>query len=91
MSYAGLKDDFKDDLNLSIHLKTAKENLARYFKENYVLSQPSELHPIPLSSMASISSITSTASCATTATLALPQKTLIVLLQLQAVFCYLGK
>lgn len=74
ISYAGLKDDFKDDLDLSVHLETAKANLARYFKENYLSSQPSEPHPIPLSSSASISSIASTASHATTATSASPQK-----------------
>ena len=38
ISYAGLKEDFKDDLDLSIHLETARENLAIYFKENYLSS-----------------------------------------------------
>jgi hypothetical protein len=74
ISYAGLKEDFKDDLDLSVHLETAKEDLAIYFKENYLSSQASEPHPIPLSSTASISSIASTASRATTATLPSPQK-----------------
>lgn len=72
ISYAGLKDDFKDDLDLSVHLETAKAYLARYFKENCLSSQPSsEPHPIPLSSAASTSFI---ASRATTATSASPQK-----------------
>jgi hypothetical protein len=63
-------------LYLSTHLETAKANLARYFKENYLSSQPSEPHhpTIPLTTTASTSSIASTTSRATPATSASPQK-----------------
>ena len=46
MSYSALKDEFKNDLDLSSHLEISKDDLHKHYKENYApstpLSQPSQ-------------------------------------------------
>ena len=46
MLYSALKDEFKNDLDLSSHLEISKDDLHKHYKENYApstpLSQPSQ-------------------------------------------------
>ena len=44
MSYSGLKDEFKNDIDLSSHLEILKDDLHKHYQDYYappVLSQPS--------------------------------------------------
>lgn len=54
ISYAALKEEFKDDTNLTVDLEEAKADLQLYFKEKYLPVQPT-----PLSYTTSTSSISS--------------------------------
>jgi hypothetical protein len=58
-----MKDEFKNDSDLSIHLEMAKADLWEYFKDNYPSLQASLENPHqPLSAMTSLSSIASSSS-----------------------------
>ena len=63
ISYQAMKDEFKNDSDLSIHLEMAEADLQEYFKDNYPSPQASLENPrhlvyatISLSSIASSSS-----------------------------------
>ena len=63
ISYKAMKDEFKNDSDLAIHLEMAKADLQEYFKVNYPSPQPSvENSCQSLSATTSLSSITSSSS-----------------------------
>jgi len=63
ISYEAMKDEFKNDSDLAIHLETAKADLQEYFKGNYLSPQASVEDPRQsLSATTSLSSITSSSS-----------------------------
>jgi len=58
-----MKDEFKNDSELAIHLETAKADLREYFKGNYLSLQASVENPRQsLSATTPLSSITSSSS-----------------------------
>jgi hypothetical protein len=63
ISYEAMKDEFKNDSDLAVHLETAKADLQKYFKGNYLSPQASVENPHQsLSATTSLSSITSSSS-----------------------------
>jgi len=63
ISYEAMKDKFKNDSDLAVHLETAKADLQEYFKVNYLSPQASVENPYQLlSATTSFSSITSSSS-----------------------------
>jgi hypothetical protein len=57
-----MKDEFKNDSDLAVHLETAKADLREYFKGNYSSPQASANTHQPLSVTASLSSMISSSS-----------------------------
>ena len=63
ISYKAMKDKFKNDSDLAIHLEKAKADLQEYFKGNYLSPQASVGNPCQsLAATTSLSSITSSSS-----------------------------
>src|SRR5277367_6725994 len=60
ISYEAMKDEFKNDSELAIHLEMAKADLQAYFKDNYLSLEASVQNPRQsLSATTSLSSIAS--------------------------------